>query len=110
MDVDSLTIDEVIDIVSHSSDEQIQILLNREKNEQFLSYNNITTADAKDFIRSLNKSDLDKGPVPDDNPERKHPVWIFKKNGFGHRCYIKIKIINKGKVTIVISLHEDEYS
>ena len=107
MDIDSLTIDEVIETIRKCDDYNIEISM-REKNAAFMYANNITDGDAKVFIRSLDKSDLVKGPVNDYNKERNHPLWIFKKYGFSTMCYIKIKIINKGKKTIVISFHEDE--
>ena len=107
MDLDALSIDEVINIIKSCDDEHIQILP-RDKNESFMFANNITQTDAKDFIRKLTENDLTDGPVQDRDPNRKYPLWIFKKNGFNYLCYIKVKIINKGKVTIVVSFHEDE--
>ena len=108
MDVDSLTLEEVISLVKKSKDENIQILP-REKNEEFMFANAITQCDAKDFIRSLSASDYIKGPVLDIDPNRKHYLWIFKKYGFEKYCYIKLKVINGGKVVIVVSFHEDEW-
>lgn len=32
----------------------------------------------------------------------------IQEKRFTKICYVKIKIINKGKVTIVVSFHEDE--
>lgn len=80
MNLDALTIDDVINIVKNCDDEHIQILP-RDKNEDFMFENNITQKDAKDFIRALSKNDLTDGPVIDKNPNRKYPLWIFKKNG-----------------------------
>ena len=107
MNLDALSINDVIEIIKNCDDEHIQILP-RDKNETFMFANNITQTDAKEFIRTLTGNDLKAGPVQDLNPERKHPLWIFKKNGLNRLCYIKVKIINKGKVTIVVSFHEDE--
>lgn len=107
MNLDALSINDVIDIIKNCDDEHIQILP-REKNEEFMFGNNITQTEAKEFIRTLTEDDLDDGPVEDKNPERKYPLWIFKKNGFTKMCYIKIKIINRGRVAIVVSFHEDE--
>ena len=107
MKEESLTIDAVTRIVSGSDDESIQIV-RRDKNEEFMYENNITESDAKNFVRSLTRQDLVDGPVEDYDPNRKHPLWIFKKFGFMHQCYIKLKIINKNRIVIVVSLHEDE--
>lgn len=107
MNLNALTIDDVIDILKKCDDEHIQILP-RDKNEDFMFANNITQTDAKQFIRGLTGRDLKNGPVPDRNPDRDYPLWIFKKSGFNNICYIKLKIINKGRVTIVVSFHEDE--
>ena len=107
MNLDALTINDVIDIIKSCDDEHIQILP-RDKNEDFMFANNITQTDAKEFIRTLTDEDLTDGPVEDKTPDRKYPLWIFKKNGFNKLCYIKVKIINKGRVTIVVSFHEDE--
>lgn len=107
MNIDALSINDVIEIIKSCDDEHIQILP-RDKNEDFMFANNITQTDAKEFIRNLTDKDLTDGPVIDKNPNREHPLWIFKKNGFNKLCYIKVKIINKGRVTIVVSFHEDE--
>ena len=109
MDPNNATIEEVIEVLKRLDDEHLQIS-DYYKTFDFLFYRNITQYDAKRAIRSLTNSDLFKGPVDDDNPKRNYPVWIFKKRIFNCRCYIKLKIINKGKVAIVISFHEDENS
>jgi hypothetical protein len=103
----TLTIDDVIRIVQNSDNDHIEVI-GRLKNELFIIENNITLPKAFDFIRTLTKSDLYAGPLNDDNPNREYPVWIFKKEGFGCLCYIKLKIINKETKVIVISLHKDE--
>lgn len=109
MDPNNATIEEVIEVLKRLDDEHLQIS-DYYKTIDFLFYHNITQYDAKRAIRSLTTSDLFKGPVDDDNPKRNYPVWIFKKHIFNCMCYIKLKIINKGKVAVVISFHEDENS
>ena len=108
MDPDNLTIDELIQVIKDLDYEHIQVI-DRDKNKEFRDKYGISMTDAKDIIKCLKKEDLHEGPVDDDNPERKHPIWIFIKIINSIRCYIKIKAINKCKVIIVISLHECEY-
>lgn len=108
MDIDNLTRDQLIEILHSLKDENIQVV-DRDKNFAFRTLNNITITELKAEIRALEVRDIHRGPVADDNPDRDHPVWIFIKNLFNKRCYIKIKIINKGRVAIVISFHEAKY-
>ena len=107
MDPNNMTIEEVIEVISHLDNEHLQIS-DYYKTQDFMYYNNITSKEAKEEVRNLKESDLTEGPLPDVNKNRNYPVWIFEKEMFGTRCYIKIKIINKGRVAIIISLHEDE--
>ena len=107
MDIDILTRDELIDLLSKAKDDNIQ-LIDRDKNYDFRTTHNITIDDIKGVIKGLRVEDIVKGPVPDYNANRNHPLWIFKKLYIGMVVYIKIKVINKGKVIIVISFHEDE--
>lgn len=107
MDPNNMTISDVINVISHLDDEHLQIS-DYYKTQDFLMFNNITHEEAKEEVRNLKECDLTEGPLPDVNKNRNYPVWIFEKEMFGTRCYIKIKIINKGKVAIIISLHEDE--
>ena len=108
MDPDNLTIDELIQVLKKIDYEHIQVI-DRDKNKEFRNKYGLSITDTKDMIKQLKIEDLYKGPVEDDNPNRKHPVWIFIKNINLIRCYIKMKVINKCKVIIVISFHECEY-
>ena len=103
----TLTIEDVIRIIQDADDSHIEII-QRFKNLAFIIDYKLELDVIKEFIRKLETTDLVVGPIDDDNPNRKHPVWIFKKYGFGVMCYIKLKIINKNRTVIVISLHEDE--
>ena len=107
MNFDTLTISKVILIIRFCDNNHITII-RREKNLDFLYKNDIAIDQAKDFVRSLAIEDFVKGPLKDSNPTRKHPLWVFKKRGFDHICYIKLKIVNKRKETVVVSFHEDE--
>ncbi len=102
----TLTIGDVIKIIKKADDSEI-VIVRRHKNILFITDKKITWPDARSFIRSLSANDLIAGPIPDDDPSLKYPVWIFKKEGFGCTCYIKLKVIHK-KVVLVISLHKDE--
>lgn len=103
----TLTIDDVISIIKKAEDNSIQIV-RRDKNDLFIYAKHIDETAIKLFLKLLTASDLVAGPLEDDDPNRKHPIWIFKKKGFGCICYIKLKIINKNRTIIVISFHEDE--
>lgn len=102
----TLTIDDVLNIIEKAEDSDI-VIVRRHKNILFITDKKIAWSDARSFIRSLCRDDLIAGPIPDDDPSLKYPVWIFKKEGFGCVCYVKLKVIHK-KVILVISLHEDE--
>ena len=80
MNLDALSINDVIDIIKNCDDEHIQILP-REKNEEFMFGNNITQTEAKEFIRTLTVDDLDYGPVEDKNPERHSLDLCWTENG-----------------------------
>ena len=107
MEIENITLKDLIQKMKSLDDEHIQIS-DYYKTYEFMLFNNITVYDAKEFIRGLNENDYVSGPIPDDNPNRRYPVWVFKKEGFGFLCYIKVKLINQGRVLILISFHEDE--
>lgn len=107
MDIDNISLFDLLVLLYKVPDERFEII-DREKNFEFRTRYNILVSDLYQVIRELTIDDYVKGPVPDDNPNRKHPVWIFKKKVFGYKCYIKIKLINEGRKVIVISFHKDE--
>ena len=105
MDPDNLTIDDLITLLKTLDNESIQIV-DRDKNFEFRTKYNFELDVLIDTVRQLKKNELIKGPVKDDNPDRKHLLWIFRKKVRRIDCYIKLKIINKCKVAIVVSFHE----
>ena len=107
MEPDKITIDELITLIGKLKQEQFDFV-NRDKNIDFLEKHNLSIENEIEAIKQLNKHDLKEGPVEDDNPNRKHPVWIFIKKIWNIECYIKIKVINHCRVIIVISFHETE--
>lgn len=109
MDLENITIDEVIKILHKTSDENI-IIVEREKNSNIMYEFNITTTQAKDVIRHLEKTDLHSGPLTDNDKTKNYPLWVFKKRINLVNCYIKLKIVNYGKNVLVISFHKDDYS
>ncbi len=109
MNPDNLTIYDVINLVRRLSNDQI-VIIQREKNSEFMYRLGISEPDAKDYLRKLTVDDFFEGPLIDENPERKHFLWVFKKNVRGVLAYIKLKIINYGRIAIVISFHEDEFN
>ncbi|MBO4667580.1 MAG: type II toxin-antitoxin system MqsR family toxin [Bacilli bacterium] len=107
MEPDKITIDELITLIGELKQEQFDFV-NRDKNIDFLEKHNLSIENEIEAIKQLNKHDLKEGSVEDDNPNRKHPVWIFIKKIWNIECYIKIKVINHCRVIIVISFHETE--
>lgn len=106
LDIDHLSLKELLFILQNTKEDNIQIV-QRGKNLLFQSKYCITESILKNEIRSLNQSDYYDGPLVDDHPNRKHPLWVFKKYVQNIYCYIKVKIINHGRIVIVISFHED---
>ena len=103
----TLTIEDVLRIVKNADYKNIQIV-RRFKNELFMAKRKICELDIIQAVKELEVTDLIAGPIEDDDANRKHPVWIFKKKAFKVMCYIKLKVINKNRTVIVISFHEDE--
>lgn len=108
MNPDELSLEQLIKLLKNMTDEQIE-LIDRDKNVDFRLKHNISLTEEKEIIRHLDKKDYRQGPIDDDNPNRKHPLWIFIKEIKKINCYIKLKIINKCKVAIIISFHEAEH-
>ena len=105
MDPDKLTIADLIALLKTMGDDQFQ-MVPRFKNDEFRDLFNISIEEEIEAIKKLEEKDLHKGPLEDDNPNREHPVWIFIKKIWEIDCYIKIKIINHCRITIIISFHE----
>ena len=105
MDPDKLTLDELLVLLKNLDDDAIQIIW-RDKNLLFRFDNNMGVEEMKDAVRNLQKENYIDGPLEDENPSRKHLLWVFRKEVRKIDCYIKLKIINKCKVAIVVSFHE----
>jgi len=111
---DNLTIDEVISICNNAKLESIEFRVFNSfntKTEEFLKTYCLNRRDAAEIINGLIVEDYHSGPLPDYNPNNKHPLWVFiKEIGIANIrivIYIKIKIINHKKKIIIYSLHEE---
>ena len=82
------------------------ILYQLQKTKTLVENTGLSFLEIEDFIYSLEKEDLNKGPVPDyDFPNEE--VFIFKKEILpGVMFYVKVKEKN-GQIKI-LSCHEDE--
>ncbi len=107
LDIDHISLKQLLTILKDIDDKHIEIL-NRDKNFEFQYKYDLSKDQIVHEIKNLTISDYIDGPVQDDNPDRKHPLWIFKKYVQKVYCYIKLKLINKGRIVIVVSFHEDE--
>lgn len=107
-EVEVIDKNEVIELCHTIPDENIQIINRYDHCMEFYYEKNLTHSDVVDFLRGVTVSDIHRGPLVDDNSSRKHVLWEFKKNAFGCYCYVKIKIINRKRIILVVSLHEDE--
>lgn len=103
-----LYLDDVLKCCKEVSDDKIQKADRYEGLNDFYYEHNLTNDDLIHIIRDLKREDYFQGPLEDDNEDRKHVLWVFKKIVIGIYCYIKIKIINKRRTIIYISLHEDK--
>lgn len=107
LDIDHISLKQLLTILKDIDDKHIEIL-NRDKNFEFQYKYDLSKDQIVHEIKNLTINDYIDGPVQDDNPDRKHPLWIFKKYVQKVYCYIKLKLINKGRIVIVVSFHEDE--
>lgn len=107
LDIDHWSLKQLLLLLRNTNEENIQFV-QRDKNVEFQTKFEISETQLKREIKSLNSSDYCDGPLDDYDTNRKHPVWVFKKYVQNIYCYIKIKIINHGKIVIVISFHEGE--
>ena len=67
-----------------------------------------TLEDAEQIVNAIEEKDYVDGPCKhyDDNKKERY-LWIFKKDGFGMKLYIKILPYNKNRYIAVVSFHED---
>lgn len=107
VDIDHLSLKQLLQLIKQISPEKIEVV-SRGKNLEFQNRYNLSDLDLIREIKSLQPNDYYDGPIIDDNKERIHPVWIFKKYVRSIYCYIKLKVINHGRIIIIISFHEDE--
>ena len=80
------------------------ILVNREKNKNFMLEYGLLTNDIKDIILDLAVDDYYKGPEEDDAGFESE-IWIFTPTFQNIKLYIKIRLANN-TVVICISIHE----
>ena len=80
------------------------ILVNRDKNRNFMLEYGLLTNDIKDIILNLEVDDYYKGPEEDD-AGFEGEIWIFTPKFQNIRLYIKIRLANNTLV-ICISIHE----
>lgn len=80
------------------------ILVNRDKNRNFMLEYGLLTNDIKDIILNLEVDDYYKGPEEDD-AGFEGEIWIFTPTFQNIKLYIKIRLANN-TVVICISIHE----
>lgn len=80
------------------------ILVNRDKNRNFMLEYGLLTNDIKDIILNLEVDDYYKGPEEDD-AGFEGEIWIFTPTCQNIKLYIKIRLANN-TVVICISIHE----
>ena len=80
------------------------ILVNRDKNRNFMLEYGLLTNDIKDIILNLEVDDYYKGPEEDD-AGFEGEIWIFTPIFQNIKLYIKIRLANN-TVVICISIHE----
>ena len=80
------------------------ILVNRDKNRNFMLEYGLLTNDIKDIILNLEVDDYYKGPEEDD-AGFEGEIWIFTPTFQNIKLYIKIRLANNTLV-ICISIHE----
>ncbi len=80
------------------------ILVNRDKNRNFMLEYGLLTNDIKDIILNLELDDYYKGPEEDD-AGFEGEIWIFTPIFQNIKLYIKIRLANN-TVVICISIHE----
>lgn len=87
------------------------VFIPRRKNLQALASLGLSIKDAEIEILELEVSDYYKGPKRDLDKNRSGSIWEFKKNIDNFTFYIKLKIDNDNRVSILkcLSFHEDEF-
>ena len=80
------------------------ILVNRDKNRNFMLEYGLLTNDIKDIILNLEVDDYYKGPEEDD-AGFEGEIWVFTPTFQNIKLYIKIRLANNTLV-ICISIHE----
>ena len=80
------------------------ILVNRDKNRNFMLEYGLLTNDIKDIILNLEVDDYYKGPEEDD-AVFEGEIWVFTPTFQNIKLYIKIRLANN-TVVICISIHE----
>lgn len=80
------------------------ILVNRDKNRNFMLEYGLLTNDIKVIILNLEVDDYYKGPEEDD-AGFEGEIWIFTPTFQNIKLYIKIRLANN-TVVICISIHE----
>ena len=109
---DNLTIEEVLEICKTIKEENIEVDVNpltRPKNATFMYKYHLKREDVRQLIRELTSDDYVEGPIEDNNPNYKHPFWVFIKyiDRIAVKVYIKIKIFNHKRKINVFSIHEE---
>ena len=113
-DEDNLTIEDVVSVCKNASNETIEIKRTNpfnSKTSDFLEKYELSFDDIVWIVKRIKSCDYHSGPLPDYNPNNKHPLWVFIKDilikNVRIYIYIKIKIIDHRRKIIVYSLHEE---
>lgn len=107
-DEDKITKEEIVHVCRNIDNSGIEIR-ETDKNLEFMEKFDLIQDDLKDYIHEIEIIDYRDGPLTDDKPAYKHPLWVFIKQLGDIRVtvYIKLKTINHRKKIIVYSFHQE---
>jgi hypothetical protein len=95
--------------VKEAIDNESYTLIPREKNRKSMAQYGLLLKDVSDAIRELTYDNYVRGPEPDDDPNEKDPVWIFRTYVDADAFYVKIKLVSNSQRLKILSFHTSEY-
>jgi hypothetical protein len=84
-------------------------LIPREKNRKSMAQHGLLLKDVLDEVCNLSYANYIRGPEPDDDPNEKDAVWVFKTYIVTDTFYVKIKIVSSDQSLKILSFHISEY-
>ncbi len=101
----------LVDMKKILARENSLLLVERQKNLQFLASLGYTINDAKMVLLNLSVKDYSAGPESDHNPSFPGYIWLFGYRVDGEELYIKIKLITgQFQRVVCISFHEAKWA